>query len=96
MINTSTTLIWYFLYGFTTQMTTRQSKMSRQWLNWEREGGGGLGRRDVRDGKRGCEDGEGRNNGRGEKDGKGRNDGRGGKDGEGRNDGRGEMMGEEK
>lgn len=61
MINTSTTLMWYFLYGFTTQMTTRQSKMSRQWLNWER----GLGRRDVRDGKRGCEDGEGRNDGRG-------------------------------
>ena len=53
MINTSKTLMWYFLYGFTTQITTRQSKMSRQWMNYEGGRGGGGGGDMLRGGGKG-------------------------------------------
>ena len=35
MTSASTTLMWNFLYGFTIQSTARQSKMSRQWMNYQ-------------------------------------------------------------
>ena len=35
MTSASTTLMWNFLYGFTIQRTARQSKMSRQWMNYQ-------------------------------------------------------------